>query len=268
MPNGVTSPIEPIVLAADVQLAGALPLVGAPQPLDPVAHAGIAVSASETPFGFAREATTLPVVVEEFGRAGLDFPLVFYGPERRPVAVCAVSPRCNLFVDARGGYAAGVYIPAYLRRHPFFLASEPSEGRHVMCIDMASTLVGEGTAGEPLFAEGTPTPFLDRAADFCRSYAEAERRTATFTALLDEHDLFEPRQAHCQDRGTAESMGQPRLLIEYAAVSEAALHALPPATLAELRDSGGLAAIYAHLMSMGNWDRLAALDAREHASAP
>src|SRR5690554_2147065 len=125
MPNGVTSPIEPIVLASDVQLAGALPLVGAPQPLDPVAHAGIAVSASETPFGFAREATTLPVVVEEFGRAGLDFPLVFYGPERRPVAVCAVSPRCNLFVDARGGYAAGVYIPAYLRRHPFFLASEP-----------------------------------------------------------------------------------------------------------------------------------------------
>jgi hypothetical protein len=257
------APTEPVVLAAGVRLVGTLPLVGEPCPLDPEVHGALRVAASDKPFGYAAEATTLPLVVDEFARAGLDYPIVFYGSQRRPVAICAVSPRRNLFVGADGAYAPGAYIPGYLRRHPFFLAPEEDETRHVMCIDLASPLVGEGNRGEPLFADGAATPFLDRAVAFCRSYAEAEQRTAGFAALLDEYELLEPREAHFQERLPDGSTGEPRLLIEYAAVSVSALDALSPAIFADLRDRGVLDAIYAHLMSLGNWDRLAALDAQD-----
>ena len=180
--------------------------------------------------------------------------------------VCALAPRRNLFVRPDGSYTPGAYIPGYLRQHPFFLASGLDD-RLVLCIDRGSPLVREGGDGHALFANGVPTPFLDRAADFCRSYAEAEQRTADFAALLDEYELIEPRQAHFQEAGADGRLGEPRLLLDYGAVSEAALAALPPPALADLRDRGALAAIYAHLMSLGNWDVLAALAAGDGEAA-
>ena len=52
---------------------------------------------------------------------------------------------------------------------------------------------------------------------------------------------------------------EPQTIAEYFGVSEAKLAALPTEKLVELRDNGALAQIYAHLVSLGGWDRLIAL---------
>ena len=69
---------------------------------------------------------------------------------------------------------------------------------------------------------------------------------------MTELDLFEKKQA----RFTPPEGGESQLVAEYMGISEEKLNALPVEKLAELRDNGALAQIYAHLVSLLGWDRL------------
>ena len=74
--------------------------------------------------------------------------------------------------------------------------------------------------------------------------------------MLKELDLFEPKQTTYSPRAPDGTPGQPVLVSEYFAVSEEKLKALSPERLVQLRDTGALAQIYAHLHSLFLWDRL------------
>ena len=56
-------------------------------------------------------------------------------------------------------------------------------------------------------------------------------------------------------------------MAEYFAVSEEKLKALPIETVKDLLDNGAMAQIYAHLMSLGGWDRLITLTMARNAEA-
>lgn len=237
-------------------VAGTMPLFRRVAPLVRDRHGGAALAVSDAPFGFARASATVPLTVDEFERAMLDYPIVFVGPRRRPLAVTGLAPDRNLFVEADGRYAKGAYIPAYLRLYPFALARVDGGERAVVCIDEgAESLVDAGAQGAvALFAAGEPAPVVRDTVTLLEAYHDAAARTDAFGMLLDEVDLLEPRQAHLHPSGAGDG---PTLLLDYAAVSRARLMALPAEKLAHLRDNGALAAIHAQLFSAVNWDRLA-----------
>lgn len=246
--------------AADSPVSGSLLFYTTPEPLSREVHGGLGVQRMEKPFGFAREAHVVPLTVAEFTFAAISFPIIFAGPERLPLAVLGINQGENLFVNEDGSFAMGGYVPAYIRRYPFVLASDEAQQRMVVCIERSAAIfVDKAVAHQPLFMDdGEPSEYTQNAIKFCEDFEAERRRTDAFLKLLNDLDLFEMRETVFnvpKEDGTFD----PVKLAEYYAVSEAKLNALTPEQLAQLRDNGALEKIYNHLTSLIGWDRLIAI---------
>jgi hypothetical protein len=82
------------------------------------------------------------------------------------------------------------------------------------------------------------------------------QRTEAFVKTLRELDLFEDKKAFHTPINPDLTQGEPVQIAEYFAISETKLNALSNERLAELRSTGALQQIYAHLTSLFNWERL------------
>lgn len=238
------------------QVNGSLPLYRDPRPVHSVTHADAAVVVGPTDFGFAAASPMIQLTVDEFERAGLDYPILFFGDDRQPYVVTGLEEGRNLFVSA-GRYQAGAYIPAYLRRYPFVFARDEGSERLILCLDHASGRVeskdDEGAVA--LFDAGDATELTQQALRFCENYEGAQARTRMLVALLEDLDLFEVKRVHY----TAPGATEPSLLVEYRTVDRARIEALSSEQFLRLRDAGALPAIHAQIASQAKWEALAAV---------
>jgi hypothetical protein len=246
--------------AAPSPVSGSLLFYTTPEPLSRDQHSGLGVQRMDKPFGFAAKAHVVPLTVAEFTFAAISFPIIFAGPDYTPLGVLGVNQGENLFVNEDGSFTIGGYVPAYIRRYPFVLATDEKQDRMVVCIERTATIFTDKAKAEvPLFLEnGEPSEYTQNAIKFCEDFEGERRRTESFIKLLADLDLFEMRETTFnmpKDDGTIE----PVKLAEYFAVSEAKLNALTPEQLASLRDNGALEKIYNHLTSLVAWDRLVAV---------
>jgi len=69
-------------------------------------------------------------------------------------------------------------------------------------------------------------------------------------------DLFETKEMNFQGNNADGTPAPRQKIADYFAVSEEKLKALPADKLAEFTKNGYLAVAYAHLISLGNWQRL------------
>lgn len=245
-------PKAPSVGASQGGVAMLPPLYGALEPLTAQRHATLRVR--EAGFGFARGISAIPLAAEEFAIACRQYPIVFTSQlPHMPVAIVGLTVDSNTYVDAEGRWEEGRYVPAYLRRFPFFLVrvAEGSEDL-ALCMDPGAAQLST-TEGEPLFgADGKPTPTLDRAFTFSRSLEVAIQKTRAMTEALAALKLLQPAAVQF------EQFGKPNKIDGFHAIQREAFAALSPAQLAELRDNGQLEMIYAHLLSLGGLPELAA----------
>lgn len=227
------------------------PLYRSLDPLTPERHARLRVR--DAGYGFAATANAVPLAAEEFPIAARTLPIVFGAqPPHLPVALTGLAAGTNLYVTEGGTWKPGAYVPAYLRRMPFFLVrAAPESDQLVLCIDSRAPQVSEAE-GERLFdAEGRPTRQLERALAFTRSVEEAILRTRALTERLNQLGLLKPAVVQFPHHG------KPLRVDGFFAVDRPTLAALPMEQLAELRDKGWLEAIYAHLLSIGGLPELA-----------
>jgi hypothetical protein len=239
-------------------VSGNVMLYERPEPLDARRHANLGMNRSEKPFGFVAKQHFIPLHVGEFGPASVNYPIIFAGEARAPLAVVGVAAGENLYVSEDGAYRTGVYVPAFIRRYPFVGALDEQAQKMVVCIDRASSLWVEGGGDVPLFENGQPTEFTKSCIDFCGQFDADRRQTDLFVKMLMDLDLFETRQTTFTPRTTTGEAGEPQLVAEFFGVSEDKLKSLPHARLVELRDNGALGQIYAHMISLFGWDRLVA----------
>jgi hypothetical protein len=230
-----------------------------PEPLSRDLHGKIGLRRVDKPFGFAATTNVVPLTVAEFPVAGLSYPVIFAGERYQPLAVMGVGPGTNLFVAPDGGFEIGAYIPAYIRRYPFVLASDQSRGQLVVCIDRDASMLGEDYDLAFFNENGEATDYTNGCVQFCNDFETEGRRTEAFVNLLKELDLFEVRRSNFTPVNPDGGPGTPQPLAEYFAVSEEKLKGLDPEKLKELVGNGAVAQIYAHLMSLTGWDRLIAL---------
>lgn len=244
-------------LPADNALQGNVLFYGQPEPLSFEKHGTLGVNTIENPFAFVGKSNMVPLTVTEFAPAALSYPIVFLGDQKMPLAIMGLRQDTNLYVE-KDVFRPDAYLPAFVRRYPFVFASQDEEKRMILCIDRAAPMVAEN--GEtPLFENGQPTAFVQNAMQFCTSFETERRRTESFVKLLEEHDLLEVKEAHFRPRNPDGSEGEPQKMADYWGVSEDRLNALPVEALTKLRDNGALGQIYAHLLSLQNWDRLVAM---------
>ncbi len=220
---------------------------------------------------FAKNTHSVPLTGAEFGVAARDLLIVFAGnsvADSGPIALLGLRKDEKLYIDAEGQWARDTYIPAFVRRYPFVLAEKPAaEDGEDFTVFLDESYEGfNKTEGERLFNEdGTDAELLTNAVNFLGEFQQNIARTKKFMEHLVKNDLLEPRNVQLQKGGEG---GKAINLNGLYVINEDKLRALDATTTHELLVDGVLGWAYAHLLSLGNIDRLAArLDAREQEEA-
>lgn len=234
---------------AGPQLTGKMFLFERPELLTKEQHSELGISAPEKRYQFCANVRAIPITVGEVSAAMKDYPIVFMSQEQPLLlAVTGVIDDVNLFVDDNGDWEENRYVPGYIRRHPFGLASESEGDRMAVVLDAGFEGVKQG--GErPLFENGEPTEITQSAIEFCKTFERDRALTDEFAKRLIGYDLLNPQTAQYTPQGSTE----PRTFAQYVGIDEERFNALTDEQVLEMRKSGMLAVIYAVLMSLGNW---------------
>lgn len=199
-----------------------------------------------TSFAYAAKTNSVPLLVSEFFEAAREYPIVFARGEAGPVPAALLGLREgeNLYVDSDGKWDAR-YVPAFVRRYPF-VPGKGAQGELLVCIDEASPCF-DSKEGEALFAAGKPTAQLEHAIKFLTEFHQGAAMTEQLGRRLDELGLLRQADSLAQlNDGTQVRLNGLNV------VDEAKLRALDRDAVQELFGNNALAAIYAHLMSLGN----------------
>ncbi len=217
-----------------------------------------------TGFAHAARLHVAGLVAQEFPRAAALYPLVFLQDPNsgrfRPVALLGLEEGQNLFVDEAGRWKAS-YVPATIRQYPFTLAlKEGTPADFVVCVDESSACLGQDD-GEPLFGgEGQPTPVLEGVVKYLTELQQMDAQTQNFCQFLADHQLLVKLNMQLQ-------AGQDVKNIQGAfAIDQSRFDALPSDLFQQMRERGYLPAVYAHLMSLLQIERLMQL-AKDSATA-
>lgn len=236
---------------AAVAEAGNLPLFyQQPVPLSVEKHKDTGL-VGEANYDFAAETNSIPLNAIEFSMVQKFYPIVFTDQDPpMPVAVVGLRDKSNLYVDAKGKWEEGTYIPAYVRRYPFIFMTGPDRLQYVLCVDEASKLLTD--KGErKLFADGKASELTENALKFCTTYQAQFEFSREFGEALAEKNLLVPNRADVK-LNTGERIG----LGGFRVVDEAKFNALPDEVFLEWRQKGWLHLVYSHLMSITNWNNL------------
>jgi hypothetical protein len=238
-----------------------------PVALNKVTHKEVKVTPIDGDYSFAKKINSVIVAGIEFTEAAKEYPIVFAqaGDSFVPVALLGLRNQENLFVDDDGTWDAR-YIPAFVRRYPFVLASTPDAEQLVVCIDESYSGFND-SEGEALFSDdGEPVELLNKTMEFLEEYQRQYARTEAFLARLKENDLLMSLNARV-DLVDGKQFSLTGLL----AVDERKLLQLSDEKAVQLFRAGELAWIYCHLMSLGCMgrmvDRIAALELPETVAA-
>ncbi len=218
-----------------------------------------------TQFDFAAGFHIAYVTLHEFARAAATYPIVFLEDKPndgfRPVVLMGLESGQNLFVAADGSWNAS-YIPAMVRRYPFALSKGSQEGRFVVCVDEGSSLLSD-TEGAPLFDDqGEPTQVIENVKRYLGELQQMDLMTQEFTKFLQSQNLLTPLNMRVN------ATAQARNITGCYVLNEERLNSFSDSLFLEVRAKGYLPAMYAHLMSLPQIERLVQLGkARAEAAA-
>ncbi len=231
-------------------LEGKMFLYEQPELLTVEEHGRMGLSTVPRPFEFVRHVRAVPLVSLEFSSAQKDYPIVFSDTDvPMPLAVVGIAEDVNLFVDDAGNWERPHYIPFYVRCHPFGFARGQGDQLAVV-IDRAARSVTENPE-EPFFDGNKLTEKMQQRVDFSARYSQERQRTTDLGRRLKELGLFTGQQVKHRPQG-----GEEQPLGTYVAVDVEKLGKLDSTALQQLHADGSLSAIYAHVFSLENWNRL------------
>jgi hypothetical protein len=181
----------------------------------------------------------VPVIVGEFPHLAVHYPILLTKDQDTGAffigAMLGFDEGENLFLDGRGMES---YRPLNLQRGPFFTAGNE------IAIDLDSPRIDQ--AGRPLFTEsGEPTQYLQSIMALFRDLVPGLEVTKTFVQTLVSLKLLEPI-----DIDLAFDDGSRRNLTGLYTINQAALRALPEASVLDLFRRDYLHAIYLMIASL------------------
>ncbi len=219
-------------------------------PLNKEVHSQLYIENIEG-YQHTKETNSIYIAAVEFLQISKEYPIVFAkGADEKifPVALLGLQKNKNLFVDDKGLWTAN-YIPAYVRRYPFILATpDEKEATFTVCIDESYSGFNTAKEGKPLFDKnGEQLDLLKQAVDFLQDYQTHVQLTTLFCENLSKLNILEPMQANIERAdGDKTSLGG------FMGVNRDKLKALKPAQLTQLVKSDQMELICAHLASLTN----------------
>ena len=206
------------------------------------------------PYHFAAGQVLIPISAAEAFMAAREYVLVFGNETQNQVfALTGLQPGKNDYV-ANSGHWLGRYVPSHIRRYPFIFTEVPQqnqtndgERQYVIQFDTEATHL-MGTEGEALFDEdGKATAMLERVQQILVNVQQNFDRTAFIVDQIQQTGILKADSLRVQGEGNNATE-----VTGFRTVDLEKFHALEADALAELRKTGALALIYAHLLSLSN----------------
>jgi hypothetical protein len=230
---------------------GEMFLYDQPQLLTVEEHGRLGLNTTSGPYEFCRSIRVVPLAAAEIPSAQKYYPIVFSDLEKPSLlAVVGVFEDRNLFVDDDGLWDRSVYVPAYVRCHPFALASRRDD-QYAVVIDRAAKSISENPE-QPFFEGRDLAPAIQARVDLCAQFNAHTPATQAFCDQLVELGLLSGQQANF----TPQDGEKERPIATYVAVDFDKLQKLPASKVENLFSSGMLSALYGHRFSLENWFRL------------
>ena len=214
-------------------------------------HGHLGINASPRPYDFLKSSRVVPIAATEAITVQRHYPIIFSDlKEPSLLAVVGVLDDVNLFVDENGLWDTSAYVPAYIRCHPFALASRPDD-QFAVVIDRASDGMSEN-AEQPFFTGNQLNPEIQPRVDLCAQFRAHREATKLFCEKMVELDLLSGQQLtfKSEESGEEQSTG-PYVAVNFDKVKELDAEVLRQLSLDEM-----LPAIYAHRFSLDNWLQL------------
>lgn len=225
-----------------------------PRPVDSTADAAVRLTGHQT-YEFSSDQTSALLGLSEIFSSAKDFPVLFAEIETgtAPVALLGLPGQGNTAVQ--NDVWTAKYIPAVFRTYPFLLAQTDEAGeRFAICLERtAPHIAKEGEEGEPLFTEeGEPSPLMERAKAMLQTLHSDQVRGLALGKLLKEQELLSPFAIAVTQDNQQKTLPLEGLFF----IEEKKLNNLSDEDFCELRSVGALPAIYAHLLSLTNVERI------------
>ena len=202
----------------------------------------------------AKEHHLAYLLVHEFPKAILDFPIVFIKDAEtgqfKSVALFGFKPGDNLFYDTKGWHCK--YIPANVRRHPFLMTSRNNNlTEWDVCIDESSDLFSEHDGTSLFTDEGKASKHLEEVKKFLIDVIEKEQSTSSFCNYLAAKNLFRANSITISN-----SDGKKTAVNGLYIIDEEKLNELSDEEYLDLKKRGCIGPIYTHLSSLGQINNL------------
>lgn len=211
-------------------------------------------------YSYAAKANSVPVLLGELPALLPHYPVVFTtGEEPMLVALLGLRQDENLYVDEKGDWLEGTYVPAYVRRYPFILARVDDGNNMVLSADVHPDVLGP--EGIDLFQNGQPTDAARDAFRFCADFQKAWEETGVFCKEVRAAGLLKDQTCTLQP-----PTGAAIRLTGFCAVDEEALDGLDNHTANNWRKKHLLKYLYLHLASMNRIGNFAALSDKRRVS--
>jgi len=207
---------------------------------------------------FINHLNSSPLLATEIALAATEFPVIFSATategEYIPLAVMGLKDGQNLLLDEKNTLTTR-YVPAFIRRYPFVLGGSKDSEMMALCIDENSkNFVQDGSKGTRLFQDdGSHSDFLKDVVEFLKDYQYRAEMTRAFTKKLHDLDLLEPMSANISFKSKEDANIN---LGGFFVVKREKLKTISDAEILDLFKKDGLELIYAHIQSLGNFNRL------------
>lgn len=218
--------------------------------IDSTLHQNVRIKPVDS-YHFCAKTNSVPLVAVEFIEAAREYPIAFIKSTDGsflPIALLGLRDNENLCVSREGKWL-GRYIPAFVRRYPF-VPAELGQGQMVVCFDEAASVVSQDQ-GEPLFEADKPGPLLNKMLALLQDYQAQAVRTKELCKRLSDCDLLVESNVQAEIAGGANFR-----LTGLFVVDEKKLQDLHDDQVQAIFRTGELGLVYAHLMSLGNLQRL------------
>ncbi|WP_394191563.1 SapC family protein [Pseudoalteromonas atlantica] len=201
-------------------------------------------------FSHASKLHMVSILPSEIAKVALNFPISFVKKQQggyQMVAILGLHTGSNVFID--NGHFDSVYIPQNISKYPFALANNEA-GDIVMAIRTdALNVQGQGNA--LVNADGKPSDYLISKQKQLQSLAEQEVVSEQFVERLSELGLL-TEQGFKFDLGD----GNRKQISGLFSVDRDLLNTLSDEDMLLMQKNGMLEAIYSHLISLGQFQRL------------
>jgi len=206
-------------------------------------------------FDFAKNLNIASIMVHEFSKVSPIYPILFLEDKEndsfKPVCLLGLKEGENLFV--KDGKWQASYIPAIIRRYPFALSKTEEDDTYLICIDEESEFLDKKD-GEPFFnKDGSTGEVIEKIKAYLTELQQMEKFTNDFCKVIKEYKLFTPLNINIKSGNEVKNINGAFM------INEEKFNKLSNAKFLDLRKKQYIPAIYAHLNSLAQIERLAML---------